>query len=411
MSQSRPFAQLRADIPLLSQPFNGSPLIYFDNAATTHKPYAVIDALSNFYTSAYASTGRGVYTLAEQATGRYEAARHTVAAFLGAQCATEIIFTHGATDGINMLAYAWARAQLCAGDEIVISALEHHANLLVWQQLAAACAARLVIVPVAADGRLDMHQAEQLIGSRTKLVAICHVSNMLGTQLPIKQFAALAHKVGARLLVDASQSVPHGGVNVQELGCDMLLFSGHKIMGPTGIGIAYIARDLHEQIRPYQFGGGMVYTADYHHATWREMPYRLEAGTPPVAQAIGLAAALDYFTTYLDVQAVHAHEAALTAHLIEGLQRIPGIRILGPVDQLRVRGHLVSFVCDTIHAHDVAAYLNLYNICVRAGHHCAQPLAQSLGSLASVRVSFYWYNTHEEVDRLLELLAALMAKV
>lgn len=409
MKPSNSFAQLRTQIPLLNKLFNGAPLIYFDNAATTHKPQSVIDAISRFYAQDYASIGRGVYTLAEQATSQFESARQTVARFLGAY-PSEIVFTSGATDSINMIAYAWARTQIQAGDTIVVSALEHHANLIVWQQIANACAAHVRIIPITASGTLDMHQAATLITARTKLVAICHVSNTLGTQVPVKQIADMAHRVGARLLVDASQSVPHGGVNVQELDCDMLVFSGHKIMGPTGIGVAYIRRQLHEQLQPYQFGGGMVHNVAYQAATWREMPHRLQAGTPPIAQAIGLAAALDYFTTNLDPAMVHAHEAALTTQLIHGLQRIPGIRILGPVDHLCERGHLVSFVCDGIHAHDVAAYLNAYNICVRAGHHCAQPLAQSLGIVASVRVSFYWYNTHDEVAQLLTVLTQLMTK-
>lgn len=402
-------AALRKDIPLLNTDFGGKPVVYFDNAATTHKPQPVIDRISQFYAHEYASIGRGIYTLAEQATAAYESARGTVARFIGAQ-QDEIIFTHGATESINMIAQAWARAHVGPEDQIVVSALEHHSNLLVWQQLATQCGAHLVIIPILPDGTLDMQQAQAVITRRTKLVAVCHVSNMLGTQVDVKQLADMAHSVGARILVDASQSVPHGGVNVHELDCDMLVFSGHKIMGPTGIGIAYIRRQLHKQFQPYQFGGGMVYDADYHTARWREMPYRLEAGTPPIAQALGLATALDYFTSHLDAQAVQTHEASLTAQLIEGLQRMPQIRILGPIDQLRTRGQLVSFVCQDIHAHDIAAYLNSYNICVRAGHHCAQPLAQSLGVVASVRVSFYWYNTHEEVTFFLQVLTQLLAQ-
>lgn len=410
MKHAYPFAQARMMVPLLNKPYNGQPLIYLDNAATTHKPQAVIDAISSFYTDAYGTTGRGLYRLAEQATSAYEAARGTVAHFLGAQHADEIVFTHGATESINMVAYAWAASQLAQGDTIVISALEHHANLLVWQQIAAQTGAQLLIIPILPDGTLNMQQAEQLITKHTKLVALCHISNLLGTLVEVKALADLAHQVGAKILVDASQSVPHGGVNVQELDCDMLVFSGHKIMGPTGIGICYLKHSLHDQLQPYQRGGGMVYSAAYQTATWREMPYRLEAGTPPVAQAIGLAAALNFFSTQLDVQAIHAHEAALTKQLIHGLQRIPGIQILGPVDELCTRGHLVSFVCSGIHAHDVAAYLSMHNICVRAGHHCAQPLAQMLGVLASVRVSFYWYNTADEVDFLLAVLTRLMTE-
>jgi len=408
MNTKPSFAQLRRDIPLLNTPFKGSPLVYFDNAATTQKPKAVIDAISTFYAYENAPVGRSIYTLAEQATSRYEAARETVAQFLGAYDATEIVFTAGATAASNMIATAWARTQLDSGDQIVISALEHHSNLIIWQQLAFSCDAELVIIPVDTYGILDMTFAQRCITKDTKIVSVSHVSNSIGTCIPVAQLATWAHAVGARLIVDACQSVPHGGVNVQDLGCDMLFFSAHKIMGPTGIGVAYIRKELHEQLSPYQFGGGMVYSADYYEATWRDMPYRLEAGTPPVAEAIGLAAALDYFTTYLNPQEIHSHEAALTAQLIQGLQRIPGIHILGPIEQQTEQRHIVSFVCEKFHAHDVAAYLNSYNICVRAGNHCAQPLADALEIPASVRVSFYWYNTHDEVTFFLAVLTKLM---
>lgn len=401
---------LRNDIPLLSTLVDGKQIIYFDNAATTHKPQQVIDAITHFYAHEYATVGRGLYTLAERATTRYEQARATVARFLGARDAKEIVFTHGATDGINMVAAAWARTHITAGDTIVVTELEHHSNLLVWQRLVAQRGAKLVILPVRRDGRLAMDKAATLIDEHTKLVAVSHVSNTLGTSVDVVHLADMAHAVGARILVDASQSVPHGGVNVQELKCDMLVFSGHKIMGPTGVGVLYLRHELHEQCGPYQVGGGMVYDAEYHQATWRDLPHRLEAGTPPIAQVIGLAAALDYVTAHLDVSCVHAHEAALTAHAIDGLLTLPGIRILGPIEQLRERGSMFSFVCDGVHAHDVAAYLNTFNICVRAGHHCAQPLAQRLGIVSSIRVSFYWYNTHAEVDIFIAAMQQLTDK-
>lgn len=399
--------RLRATIPMLQTTVDGKPLVYVDNAATTHKPQQVIDAISTFYAHEYASVGRGLYTIAERATERYEQARATIARFLNARDASEIVFTHGTTDSINMLATAWARTHISAGDRIVITALEHHSNLLVWQRCAALRGAELVVIPLRRDGRLAMDQAATLINERTKLVAVCHVSNALGTVVDVQELASMARVVGAKIVVDGSQSVPHGGVDVQALACDMLVFSGHKIMGPTGVGVLYARKEMHDQLLPYQFGGGMVYEATYQTAVWRDMPYRLEAGTPPIAQAIGLAAAIDFFTTHLQPAAIHAHEAALCARLIDGLMALRNVRILGPVEQLRTKSHLVSFVVDGIHAHDVAAYLNTHAICVRAGHHCAQPLAQSLGITASVRVSFYWYNTTDEVDRIVSALASL----
>jgi len=400
--------RLRADFPLLRMRVDGNPLIYVDNAATTQKPQAVINAVQDFYTHHNAPIGRGLYPLAEQATALYEKARATVANFLGARDASEIVFTHGATESINMVAGAWARTHVGIGDRIVVSALEHHSNVLVWQRFAASRGAEFVIIPLRRDGRLAMDQAASLINATTKLVAVCHVSNALGTRVDVKHLADMAHMVGARILVDGAQSVPHGGVDVQQLGCDMLAFSGHKIMGPTGIGVLYVRRELHDQFLPYHVGGGMVYEADYETATWRDMPYRLEAGSPPAEQAIGLAAALDYFTNNIDPQRLQEHEAALCAQFIDGIATLPGIRILGPVGQLRVAGHLVSFVVDGVHAHDVAAYMGTYGICVRAGHHCAQPLAKQMEITASVRVSFYAYNTREDVERCIDVIRQML---
>lgn len=405
MKKRDAFKSLRKDFPILQE--TGAPFIYFDNAATTHKPLQVIEAITNFYAHQNASVGRGLYPLAEQATTLYEKARTTCANFLHVQHASEIVITHGATDAFNMVEAAWARTHVAAGQTIVITALEHHSNLLVWQRCAQQTKAELVVIPTDTQGNLPQ-DLDTYITEHTALVAVCHVSNTLGNRIDVRQLAQKAHAVGARILVDATQSVPHGGVNVQELECDMLIFSGHKIMGPTGIGILYIRRDMHDQLVPYQLGGGMVYSVDYKHVSWREMPYLLEAGTPPIAQAIGLTAALEYITHYVDPEQVKEHEAALTSYAIDQLAQLPGIRLLGPLAELKQQGHLISFVCEKIHAHDVAAYLGTQGICVRAGNHCAQPVSQIVDAAAFVRVSFYWYNTMQEIDTFVSVLKALL---
>jgi cysteine desulfurase/selenocysteine lyase len=398
---------VRSDFPILMELVNGYPLVYCDNASTTHKPYAMLDAVRDFYTKNYANTYRGIYPHGEMATQLYEDARQTVAHFLNARSANEIIFTSGTTEGINFVATAWARATLKPGDEIIITALEHHANWLPWQSLIKTNGVVLKIIPLRSDGSLDMYAAERLITSRTQLVAVTQVSNAIPIDVPLALLSTYARAVGARLLIDAAQSVPHMMVDVQKMNPDFLVFSGHKMGGPTGIGVLYIASELHDILQPYQFGGGMVFNVGQTSSQWLTSPHKFEAGTPPIAQAIGLGAAIHYLQKTTSPVELQAHTAQLCKRLIEGLSLLPDIRILGNIGYAQSKGHLVSFVHATIHAHDLAAYLGQWGICVRAGHHCAQPLATVLGYAASVRVSFYLYNTSDDVDALLKQLAAL----
>lgn len=400
---------IRSDFPILSKLVDNKPLIYLDNAATTQKPQQVIDAIVDFYTTHNANVGRSTHKLGEQATTMYERARATVAHFINARDVSEIVFTSGSTESINIIAAAWGRAHITAGDEIVISELEHHANLLTWQQLAQQVGAQLRYIPVSTVSyALDLTGLSNLITEKTKLVAVSQVSNFFGSQQDVYAITARAHAVGAKVLIDAAQSVGHQVVDVQKLQPDFLAFSGHKMFGPTGIGVLYVAASLHGQMIPYHVGGGMVYEADWHTATFLPMPHRLEAGTPAIAQAVGLAAAITYINEHIDFEALQRHESALCARVIDGLQAFDRITILGPIDQLRSIGHLLSFMVDGIHAHDVAAYLSECGIAVRAGHHCAQPLTKKLGVLASIRVSFHAYNTMREVDQFLTVMRELL---
>lgn len=398
---------IKNDFPIFHNRSKGNRLVYLDNAATTHKPLAVLSAEREFYEKGYASVRRGIYGSGERATQAYEDARARVAAFIGAQEPAEIVFTSGATDSINLIAKAWGEPHIGPADEIVISELEHHANLLPWQRLANERGAFLHYIPVSFDGTLSLAGIDDIITPRTKLVAITHTSNAVGTKTDLMRIMQRAREVGAKVLIDAAQAVPHEKVNVHELGCDFMVFSGHKMFGPTGIGVAYINKNIHETLQPYRLGGGMVHAASLFEASWLSMPHMLEAGTPPVAQAIGLVAAIDYLEHTVGYAALAHHERSLMHALIEGLELIPDITILGPVDELYDAGHLVSFIVDGVHAHDVAAYLDAHGIAVRAGHHCAQPLAQKLGITASVRVSVYAYNTHEDIQALLTALKQL----
>jgi len=397
---------LRNKVPILAQKIDGKPLIYLDSASTAQKPQAVLDAMNYFYTHKNANIGRGIYTLAEQATAAYEEARDVVAHYIGTG-SKEIIFTSGATEGINLVAYSWAMHHIQAGDEIAITALEHHANLLPWQRVAHERNATLKIIPITNDGRIEYEKLNESITEKTKLVAFLDISNAIGTHIDIQKLVIRAQEVGARTLLDASQSAPHMQLNVQDADVDFAVFSAHKMGGPTGVGALYIKYALHEQMKPYQLGGGMVSEVSYQSATWLSVPAMLEAGTPPIAQAIGFAQAIKFLEDNISSEALQLHEVCLTAQLIDGLQSIPKIKILGPVDQLRQRGHLVSFVVDGMHAHDVAAYLNKEGICVRAGHFCTQPLMKRLGVDAAVRASFYWYTTAQEIELFLGALHKL----
>lgn len=418
---------IKNDFPTFHNRSSQNRLIYLDNAATTHKPYAVLNAEREFYEKGYASVKRGIYGSGEQATQSYEAARARVATFIGAEHPAEIAFTSGATDSINLVAKAWGELNVGPGDVIVVSELEHHANLLPWQRLAADRGAFLRYIPVSFDGTLSLAALDDIICPQTKLVSITHTSNAVGTQTDIARVTQRAREVGAKILIDAAQAVPHQKINVAELGCDFLVFSGHKMFGPTGVGVVYINKKRHHELQPYRLGGGMVHTVlrdvllpvhgeegpellakGASRTTWLPMPHMLEAGTPPIAQVIGLVAAIDYLEHTIGYAALARHERALMHTLIDGLESINSIAILGPVDELRESAHLLSFIVDGVHAHDVAAFLDCHGIAVRAGHHCAQPLAQKLGITASVRVSLYAYNTHEDIHALLTALKQLV---
>jgi cysteine desulfurase/selenocysteine lyase len=401
------FKKLRADFPILKQEVNGYPLIAFDNASTSHKPQSVIDAVVQFYTTINANTFRGVYLFAEEATRQYEDARKKIAQFIGAD-PEEVVFTRGCTSGINFIAATWADTHVQVGDEIVITELEHHSNLLPWQRLAQKKGAVLKFIPIFPDGTVDLSQLDSIITNKTKMVSVIHVSNAVGTHVDIVPIIERAHAVGARIMIDAAQSVSHQKINVHELDCDFLVFSGHKLLGPTGIGVLYIKKELHDAIEPYEVGGGMVANVDCTHATWAPAPQKFEAGTPSIAQAIGLGAAVDYVGKHINFDDLVAYEAQLCARLIDGLSKIEGIKILGPISELKEKGSMVSFLVENYHSHDVAAFLDKRGIFVRAGHHCAQPFAHKLGYDASVRVSFYFYNTPEEVDALIAAIHDLV---
>lgn len=400
---------IRKDFPLLKKKIDDKELIYFDNAATSQKPQVVIDALTKFYTEHNNNIHRGVYQSAEETTQMYENARKMVAQFINAHI-DEIVFTKGTTEGINFVTRAWAAHNLKAGDEIVLSELEHHSNIIPWIMLAQEKQIKINYITIKTDGTLDLSRLNSIITSKTKLVSCLHVSNALGTHVAIDTIIAAAHAVGSKVLIDAAQSIAHLPIDVKKNKTDFLVFSGHKMGGPTGIGVLYIKKDLHEQTQPYQFGGGMPYEVDYHSVSFAKAPHKFEAGTPPIAQAIGLAKAIDYINNHVDFKKLALHESNLCSQMIEGLSKHKKIRILGPIDQLKVAGHLVSFVIEGMHAHDVADYLGKQGICVRAGHHCAQPLAKKMGYQSSVRASFYAYNTQEEVEKFLNVITLLISQ-
>jgi cysteine desulfurase/selenocysteine lyase len=390
---SRSF-DVRAEFPILSRTVKGKPLVYLDSAATTHKPRRVIDAVAGFYAERYATVHRGVYGLSEEATAAYEAARARVAAFLGA-AADEIVFTRGATEGINVVAQGLAR-RLAPGDEVLVTALEHHANLIPWQVAARERGARLVVAPVDDRGELLVDELERRLGPRTRVVAMTAASNALGTLTPVARVAAAARAAGALLVLDAAQAAPHLPLDVRALGCDFLVFSGHKIYGPSGIGVLYGRAASLAELPPAQVGGEMVSRVTYEDATYLPPPHRFEAGTPPIAGAIGLHAALDWLAS-LDLEAGRAHEAALLEHATREVVAVPGVRLVGTA---REKAPILSFVVAGVHPHDVGAVLDRDGVCVRAGHHCAQPLLARLGHPATARASFALYSAHADVEAL-----------
>ncbi|MCD6345255.1 MAG: cysteine desulfurase [Anaerolineae bacterium] len=388
---------IRREFPILQREIHGKRLVYLDSAASAQKPRAVIEAITAVYTTFYANIHRGIYTLAEEATLHYEEARATVARFIHAPEPAEVIFVRNATEGLNLIAYTWGRVNVQAGDRIVVTEMEHHSNLVPWQQLAQEKGAELAYIPVTDAGELDLMALPPLLADgRTKVVAFTLMSNVLGTLPPVQQIAQLAHEAGALVVVDGAQGVPHLPVDVQALGADFLAFSGHKLGGP-GIGALWGRREILEAMPPFLFGGDMILSVKKHGAVWNELPYKFEAGTPAIAEAVGLGAAVD-FLTGLGMDAVHRHEQEIVAYALERLPEVPGLHILGPAAERR--GGVVSFFLDGIHPHDIASILDEQGICIRAGLHCAEPLHARFGLPATARASFYVYNDRDDVDDL-----------
>ncbi len=396
-------AQLRQDFPILSRKVNGRPLVYLDNAATSQKPRQVIQALVDYYEGYNSNVHRGVHTLSMEATARYEEAREKVASFLHAPAPECIVWVRNTTEGINLVAHAWGLANLREGDEVVVTEMEHHSNLVPWQKVTKATGAILKLIPVKDDGLLDLSRLDTIITPRTRLVSVIHMSNVLGTINPVKELAKAAHKVGALFMVDAAQSVPHAAVDVQDIDCDFLAFSGHKMLGPTGIGVLYVKPDVIRDLEPFLWGGDMVREVWYDRATWNDIPWRFEAGTPSIADAIALGVAVDYLQA-LGIEEVRAHEVQLTEYALERLKPLEEVNIFGPRD-LKVRGGIVAFDVPGIHPHDLGTALDQEGIAIRTGHHCAMPLTRDrLGLAATARASFYLYNTEEEIDLFVESL-------
>ncbi len=398
-------SRIRAAFPILSMQIRpGVPLIYLDSAATSQKPSEVIEAMTNYYERQNANIHRGVHFLAEAATEAYESARQRIAGFIGAASPREIIFTRNTTEAINLVAQAWGRTNVGAGDILLLTEMEHHSNLVPWQMLAAERGARLEFIPVSDDGRLDLEQLDGLLALAPRLVAFTHMSNVLGTINPVAEIAARAHAAGAVVLVDGAQSVPHLPVDVGQLGVDFLAFSAHKMCGPTGVGVLYGREPLLQAMPPFLGGGDMIKRVRLREYTANDLPHKFEAGTPAIAEVIGFGAAVDYLSG-VGLAAIHAHEQRVIGYALERLAEVPGVRVLGP--EAEHRGSVVSFSLAEAHPHDVAQLLDRRGIAVRAGHHCAMPLHEKYGLPASTRASFYLYNTTDEVDRLIEGLYAV----
>jgi cysteine desulfurase/selenocysteine lyase len=396
---------VRRDFPILSERVNGKQLIWFDNGATTQKPQAVIDRLAYFYTHENSNIHRAAHELAARSTDAYEKARDTVARFIGAGSPDEIVFVRGSTEAINLVAQSWGRANIGAGDEIVISHLEHHANIVPWQQLAAEKDAVLRVIPVDDDGQILLEEYQKLLNDRTKLVAVAQVSNALGTITPIRAVIEMAHAAGALALVDGAQSVPHAPVDVTELDADFLVFSGHKVFGPTGIGVLYGKAAVLESMPPWQGGGNMIADVTLERSEYQGPPNRFEAGTGNIADAVGLGAALDYVQR-IGMSNIAAYEHELLEYATEGLRTVPGLRIIGTAKD---KASVLSFVLDGYEPVEVGSALNKEGIAVRAGHHCAQPILRRFGLEGTVRASLAFYNTHEEIDVLVAALRRLAA--
>lgn len=386
--------EIQKDFPILKREINGHRLVYLDNASTSQKPQVVIDALSRFYETTNANIHRGVHTLSEEATDLYEATREKVRSFVNADHTAEIIFTRGTTEAINLVAATWGEQYIGAGDEIVVSALEHHSNLVPWQQL---CARKGAVLKVG-----DVDSGALPISEKTKLVAVTQMSNAIGTTLPIKKIIQEAKKVGAKVLVDGAQGVPHMGFDVQDASCDFLAFSSHKMLGPTGVGVLYVRKEILETLHPYQFGGDMVKEVSDTEASWNDLPHKFEAGTPDIANVIGLGAAIEYLEK-IGFEAILKHDQDLVQYARKRLAEFPRIQLYGPQDVTQ-GGGIVSFNVPGVHPHDVGTILNDSGVAIRTGHHCAQPLLNKLGCNATARMSFYLYNSKEDVDAAVEAL-------
>jgi cysteine desulfurase/selenocysteine lyase len=401
-SSSVDWNALREDFPILREQAHGHPLIYFDSAATSQKPRPVIDALRHYYEHENANVHRGLHELSSRATEAYERSRQRVASYLNAASADEIVFTRGTTESINLVAHAWGGKFVRAGDVVLLTEMEHHSNLVPWQLLAERMGARLRFVPVRDDGRLALDQLPSLLTPEVKLFAFTHISNSLGTMNPVAELCQKARAIGALTLVDAAQSAGHLPINVQELGCDFLAFSGHKMCGPTGIGALYGRGEILDSMPPWHGGGEMIVSVTLEKSAFKKAPHRFEAGTPNIAGAIGLAAAVDYIER-IGRPAIFEHDAHLARYAAERLAELPGMRILGPTDE---RGALVGFVMEAAHPHDLTTFADQYGLAMRGGHHCNQPLMRRFGVPGTTRASFYFYNTIEEIDRMIEILRA-----
>jgi len=391
------FKTIIKDFPILNRKINDNKLIYFDNAATSQKPKVVIDTLSNFYSNNNANIHRGVHTLSMEATYLYDESKEKIAEFINAPNSNSIIFTRGTTESINLIADSWGQSNLKESDNIVITELEHHSNIVPWQELIKKTKSKLQYIPINSDGTLNLTNINNIITKNTKIVSMTHVSNGIGTINNIKEIIKIAKSVGAKTVIDAAQSVPHMPIDVSDLDCDFLAFSGHKMLAPTGIGVLYGKKELLESMPPYQKGGDMILEVTYDKSTWNEIPFKFEAGTPNIAGAVGLSAATKYLME-IGMQNIREHEIEITKYAYNNLMNIDGIEILGPED-IDIRAGLISFNIPNIHPHDLGTFLDSKGIAIRTGHHCAMPLIKKLGRHSSARASFYIYNTNKEVDK------------
>jgi cysteine desulfurase/selenocysteine lyase len=392
-----PIEQIRADFPILNEKIRNKPLVYLDNAASCQKPQAVIDSMVNLYSHDYANVHRGVHTLSVRSTDQMESARHKIKTFINAASDKEIIFVRGATEAVNLIAQTYGRANIHAGDEILITAMEHHSNIVPWQMLCEQTGAILKVAPMNVAGELLMDEFEQLLSAKTKLVAVVHMSNALGTLNPVEKIIALAHAKNIPVMLDGAQAIPHTAVDVQKLDCDFYVFSGHKLYGPSGVGVLYGKQALLEAMPPYQGGGDMIRTVSFEKSTYAGLPYKFEAGTPAIAEIIGLGAAVDYLNT-IGMQAIADHEASLLAYATQQALQIDGLNIIG---EAKEKGAILSFTLGRIHPHDIGTMLDSLGIAIRAGHHCAMPVMEFYQVPATARASFGMYNTQAEIDVLI----------